>query len=205
MGETPYKILRATIEHLPQLKVLWVANEFPAWDLEKKLTEFLVVESPEGLVQGAIGLEIFNNHARIHSEAFFDQTLAEEIRPILWERILTFARASGVTQLWTQEQSPFWEKVGMRRVSPKELQALPSRWRCTYPRWLHYKIVPEALLPEELEKQITTLIERERSQLQKAVKLANIAKTITLILVTIFFAACLLLLLRFMVNSVSSR
>lgn len=201
MTETGYKVSRATVEHLPQLKVLWVANELPAWELEKRLTDFVVVESADGLVQGAVGLEVVGDQGRIYAEAFFDGVEPDQLRPLLWDRILRLAQSMGVSRLWTQERAPFWEKVGMQPVHPHAIQALPEQWRVLFPRWLSYRLAPERLLPESLEKQIVAYMELERARVQRTLRLARLAKTITTVLVFLFFLGCLFLLFWYVLNS----
>ena len=44
----------------------------PAGELEKRLTEFQVVEAADGQIAGAIGVQIIRQHALLHSEGHTD-------------------------------------------------------------------------------------------------------------------------------------
>src|SRR5437762_8547707 len=82
-----YQLRRATLDDVPQLMELWKSFGFPVADLSKHVTEFQVAQTPEGKLVGALGLQIAERHGRVHSEAFGDFALADQLRPLLWDRI----------------------------------------------------------------------------------------------------------------------
>ena len=86
-----YRVRRATLDDLSALKALWESMRFSGADLEKGLTEFHIVESADGKLLVAIALQIGDKSGRIHSEAFTDFGLAEELRQLLWERLQVIA------------------------------------------------------------------------------------------------------------------
>ena len=81
----------------------------PPDELEKRLTEFQVVETADGKLLGAIGIQIVRQHALLHSEGYSDFALADAARQLFWERVQTLASNHGVFRIWTQESSPFWK------------------------------------------------------------------------------------------------
>src|SRR5437763_4648115 len=116
MDSSNYRVRRATLDDLPQLTGLWQAMHFPSEELAKRVTEFQVAESAEGKLLGAVGLQIAERQGRVHSEAFTDFSLAEQLRPLLWERLHAVATNHGLLRLWTQEQAPFWNHCGLLKA-----------------------------------------------------------------------------------------
>jgi N-acetylglutamate synthase-like GNAT family acetyltransferase len=92
-----YHVRRATIEDLPALLSMWQSLSLPTAELQHRLTEFQVLESPSGLL-GAVGFEIIGREGRIHGEAFSDFGFADHFRPELWERLQAVARSKGVVR-----------------------------------------------------------------------------------------------------------
>lgn len=82
-------------------------------ELERRLTEFQVVETLDGQLFGALGMEISGRHGRLHSEAFSDFALADVLRPHLWERMQSVATNHGLVRVWTREKTPFWCHSGL--------------------------------------------------------------------------------------------
>ena len=68
--DVPIRARRATVEDLPALQALWQRADLP-WDqLDRFVTEFLVVPGEEdGMLLAAIGLQVDSDQALAHSEA----------------------------------------------------------------------------------------------------------------------------------------
>ena len=98
-------------------------------DLEKRLTEFQVVENSDGEVVGAIGFQIIRSAALLHSEGYSDFSVADAARNLFWERIQTLASNHGIFRLWTQERSPFWKSFGFQPPNAEVLARLPDEWK----------------------------------------------------------------------------
>src|SRR5664279_6196853 len=116
-------IRRATVDDLPALKSLWTAAQFPADELEARLTEFQVVEAG-GQFAGALGLQILRQHARLHSEDYVDFSVADAARELFWERIQKLTANHGVFRLWTHEDSMFWQRCGFQLSDEEALARL---------------------------------------------------------------------------------
>src|SRR5208282_3588424 len=106
MSSPKLRIRRATTDDFQSLRSLWNSMRLPADELERRLTEFQVIESADGQIAGAIGLQIIRQHALLHSEAYADFSVADEARQLVWERIQLIASHHGVFRLWTQENAP---------------------------------------------------------------------------------------------------
>jgi len=148
-----YRARRATVDDLPSLHGLWQKAGLP-WDqLERYVTEFIVIPDDSGLLVGAIGLQVEGDQALVHSEAFFDCEIADAARQALWQRIQIIARNQGVYRLWTLEDAPFWTTT-LVRASEAEAASLRAPFADpTAVWWTHQLLDPvraQALLDERL-------------------------------------------------------
>src|SRR5208282_6537009 len=153
-------VRRATTDDFQGLRSLWNSMRLPADELERRLTEFQVIESADGEILGTIGLQIVHQHARLHSEAYADFSLADAARQLFWERIQVIASHHGVFRLWTQENSPFWSRCGFRIVITESLVHLPEEWKRFEGKWYSLQLKNEEALAT-LEKELTTFRESE--------------------------------------------
>jgi N-acetylglutamate synthase-like GNAT family acetyltransferase len=149
----------------------------PADELERRFTEFQVVESADGQIAGAIGLQIIRQHARLHGEAYTDFSLADTARQLFWERIQLIASHHGVFRLWTQENSPFWSRCGFRIVITESLVQLPEEWKRFEGKWYALQLKNETALAD-LEKELTTFKESEKQRNAQTLEQARTLRTI---------------------------
>jgi hypothetical protein len=156
----------------------------PADKLEKRLTEFQVIESEDGQLAGAIGLQVIRQHGLLHSEAYTDFSVADEARQLFWERIQVIASHHGVFRLWTQELSPFWSNCGFRIVITESLVQLPDEWKRFEGKWYTLQLKNEAALAT-LEKELTVFREAET---QRTTQTRDQARTLTTIITVAGFA-----------------
>src|SRR5260221_8006094 len=129
MNPQMLRIRRATVDDRAALKSLWASMQLSPDDLEKRLTEFQVVENSGGEVVGAIGIQFSGQHALLHSEGYSDFSVADAARQLFWERIRTLASNLGVFRVWTQERSPFWKSFGFQPPAAEILSRLPDKWK----------------------------------------------------------------------------
>ena len=195
-----YRVRRATIEDLSALKSLWKSLRLPAEELEKRLTEFQVAEDANGKVLGTFGYQVHGRHACIHSEAFEDFAIAEDIRPLFWERIQALAMNHGVARIWTQEHAPFWSRNGFLAVTGETLQKLPPDWGRSQPHWLTLKLKDEEII-ESFDKEVAMLLASERRRTAETIEKTKTLKSIVtligiLIACAIFGAAIYVYMIR---------
>ena len=105
MSSPNLRIRRATTDYFRSLQALWNSMRLPADELEKRLTEFQVVEAADGQIVGAIGVQIIRQHALLHSEGYTDFAVADAAlaasvreRQPPWS-VNTLAQAVGVAAL----------------------------------------------------------------------------------------------------------
>jgi hypothetical protein len=183
MNLTGLRTRRAIVDDLQMLKSLWDSMRLPADDLEKRLTEFQVVENAEGKILGAVGIKISKQHALLHSEGYSDFSVADAARNLFWERIQKLASNLGVFRLWTQERSPFWKSFGFQPPSAEILARLPEEWKNEFDGgWLTFQLKNEDVINAAFEKEFTTFSVSEKKQIAQINAQARTIKTIVTVI-----------------------
>ena len=172
-----YRVRRATLDDLSALKALWASMHFSGADLEKGLTEFQVVAGADGKLLGAIALQIADKSGRIHSEAFTDFGLAEELRSLLWERLQVIALNFGLLRLWTKESAPFWNRCGLLPADAKTLEKLPRAWAGDTANWLTVQLRDETAVAS-VDKEFALFMAAEKQRTARALGYAKTLKRI---------------------------
>jgi N-acetylglutamate synthase-like GNAT family acetyltransferase len=178
MSASQYRLRRATLEDIGPLTELWKSMRFPAEELSKRVTEFQVAESPEGKLLGALGLQIAQKQGRIHSEGFTDFSVAEELRPLLWERIHAVAANHGLLRLWTKEDAPFWNRCGLAKADEEALAKLPAAWRNESPNWQTLKLKEDIESLVSVDKEFALFMESEKQRTKRAFRQAKVLKIV---------------------------
>ena len=179
----PLRIRRATVDDLPALKSLWTTAQLPAAELEGRLTEFQVVES-QGAFAGALGVQIQQQHALLHSEDYVDFSVADAARELFWERIQKLAANHGVFRVWTQETSPFWTHWGFQPAGSETLERLPDEWKNRAGRWLTLELKNEDVIKTALGNQFAGFMDSEKKQ---TAEVAASARKIRTFFTVVFF------------------
>jgi N-acetylglutamate synthase-like GNAT family acetyltransferase len=181
MSPPNLRIRRATTDDFQSLKSLWKSMRLPADGLEKRLTEFQVIEADDGQIAGAIGVQIVRQHARLHSEGYTDFALADAARELFWERIQTITAHHGVFRLWTQENSPFWVRWGFQPATVETLERLPEEWKRSEGKWLTLQLKNEEAIAA-LDKELEAFRESEKKRTAETLEQArSMTTTITII------------------------
>jgi hypothetical protein len=186
-GMTPLslRIRRATVDDREALKTIWASMRLPADELEKRLTEFQVVENAEGGVVGALGFQILRQHALLHNESYSDFAVADAARELFWERLQKLAANHGVFRVWTQERSPFWKSFGFQPPQAEVFARLPQEWKNEFDGgWLTLQLKNEEVIAAALEKQFAPFMTGEKLETKK---LSEKAKKINIIITVVGF------------------
>jgi N-acetylglutamate synthase-like GNAT family acetyltransferase len=176
MISSNHRVRRATLDDLDDLKVLWSAMQLPVDDLERRLTEFQVVETGDGKVAGALGVQIARQHGWLHSECYQDFSVADDLRGLFLERIRSLASNHGVLRLWTLEKAPFWTRAGFQPADAETLKKLPETWNAGS-TWLTLQLKDEAAIVS-LEKEMALFMQTERQHTERALGQVKAIKTI---------------------------
>ena len=155
---------------------------FPVDDLGKRVTEFQVAETADGKLVGAVGVQMAEKQGRIHSEGLTDFSLADQLRPLLWERVHAVATNHGLLRLWTQEQAPFWNHCGLVKADAESLAKLPLIWRGPASNWLTLKLRDDIETITSLDKEFAMFMESEKQRTARAFQHARVLKMIATII-----------------------
>ncbi|HXC97855.1 MAG TPA: hypothetical protein VN048_00850 [Verrucomicrobiae bacterium] len=187
----PLRIRRATTDDLFKLKSLWTSMHLREEELEKRLTEFQIVEDADALFLGAMGLQVSGTHALLHNEGFTDFSAADHGRKLFWDRVMVLAANHGVFRLWTQERSPFWKDFGFRPPEPETLARLPAEWRNDFDgAWLTLQLKDEAAIAAALGTGLADLKDAGKRETERVMERAQtIRTTVTVIGFAIGFLA----------------
>jgi hypothetical protein len=147
-------------------------------DLEKRLTEFQIVEDADGLFLGAMGLQISGTHALLHNEGFTDSSAGDSARKLFRERILVLTANHGVFRLWTQERSPFWKDFGFRPPDAETFARLPAEWRNDFDgAWLTLQLKDEAAIAAALGTGLADLKDAGKRETERVLEQAQTMRT----------------------------
>jgi len=198
MNSTRYRVRRATLEDLGPLTDLWNAMKFSTADLKNRLTEFQVAEGADGKVVAAVGFLFLQRQGLIHSEAFTDYAVADDVRPLLWGRIQALAMNHGVARLWTRESAPFWTHSGLQPADNSTLERLPESWNRAAPGWFTLRLKDEDVLTS-LDKEFALFKEAEKQNtaatLDRARKVKIVFVGIGLLIALVLGGAAIYLML----------
>jgi N-acetylglutamate synthase-like GNAT family acetyltransferase len=178
MSSPPYRVRRATLDDIGQLMEIWKAMNFPADELARRVTEFQVAEEANGKVLGAVGFQIAERQGRVQCEAFSDFAFADQLRPLLWDRLHAVATNHGLLRLWTQEEAPFWSHCGLVPADPEALAKLPAAWRGGTRQWLTLKLRDDPTESISVDKEFALFMESEKARTQRAFQQARILRFI---------------------------
>jgi N-acetylglutamate synthase-like GNAT family acetyltransferase len=174
----PLRIRRATTDDLFPLKSLWTSMHLRDDELEKRLTEFQIVEDADGLFLGAIGFQVSGTHALLHSEGFTDFSAADMGRKLFWERVQVLAANHGVFRLWTQERSSFWKDFGFRPPEAETLERLPAEWRNEFDgAWLTLQLKDEDAIAAALGTGLADLKDAGKRETERVLEQAQTIRT----------------------------
>jgi hypothetical protein len=195
-----YRVRRGTLDDVGELNALWKSMCFPVEDLAKRVTEFQVAHDEEGRLLGAVGLQIAERQGLIHSEAFTDFALADQLRPLLWERLQAVATNHGLHRLWTRETAPFWHHCGLQRPEAETLEKLPAAWRGQTTGWLGLKLKEDVEAVMRADKEFALFMQSERQRTDRALQhgrvLKHIATLIAAVLLILVLGAAVWLIMK---------
>jgi len=200
MSSPQLRIRRATTDDFQGLRSLWNSAGLPADELEKRLTEFQVIESDDGQIAGAVGFQIVRQHARIHSEVYADYSVADAARQLVWERIQVIASHHGVFRLWTQDNSPFWSSCGFRIVVMESLVQLPEEWKSFKGKWYSLQLKNEEILAAAFEKHLAGFKDSEKQQAERVSQKARTINTIVTVVCFGIFFICIAIVIYMMTH-----
>jgi N-acetylglutamate synthase-like GNAT family acetyltransferase len=183
-----FQVRRATVEDLPQLRLLWQMESLPVEVLEKRFTEFQVALNEQGEVVAGIGLQAAEEQGCLHSEAIGWPDVADTLRERLWPRLEGLARNQGLARLWTHLEAPFWKGVGFKKAGDDTLASLPAAFIGGASTWLHLPLRSAETGQDEIEKHLAVLKAMSHAETERLMERARLLKWIAMTLITVVFA-----------------
>ena len=171
-------VRRATVDDLVTLRTIWLSMRLPADELEKRLKEFQVVEAPDGIVLGAVGIQFAKQHALLYGEGYSDFSVADAARRMFWQRLEALAANHGIFRIWTQETSPFWARWGFQPANAEILSRLPEEWKASEGKWLAFELKNEQAITDALENRFAGFMDAEKQQTAQVLAKAKTLRTI---------------------------
>ncbi|MFT6621213.1 MAG: hypothetical protein ACJASX_004130 [Limisphaerales bacterium] len=192
MEEQVLNARRATLDDLPALRDMWANERLPVEELDKRVTEFQVAHDAAGTILGAIGFRRDGEQALIHSEAFADFSLADEIRRLIWTRFDTLSKNYAINRVWLQEDLMYWKEKGFDPPQDEVLEKLPELFGEQEGTWFTMVLREELFASPEAKRtemifQQSIAADRERTE-QKIRKLKVMS---TIIAFVLFVLVCI--------------
>lgn len=184
----PQDVRRATLDDLPQLIELWRMEKLPAEVLEKRFTEFQVVADAQDKIVGAVGMQLTDKQGRLHSELFPRYELADQLRPLLWERHKKVAQNHGVVRAWTQLTAPYWQTGDFHDASGEEMATLPANFAGHPGPWTTVQLREQMAALDTIEKELAMFREIERAKTERIFKQAKVFKAVAVVVAFVVIA-----------------
>jgi N-acetylglutamate synthase-like GNAT family acetyltransferase len=172
------RVRRATLDDLATLRTIWLSMRLPAEELEKRLKDFQVVESADGNVLGAVGIQFSKQHALLYGEGYSDFSVADAARQLFWQRFEALAANNGIFRIWTQETSPFWTRWGFQPANAEILSRLPDEWKTSESKWFTLELKNEEAVTAALENKFAGFMDAEKQQTARVAEKARTLKTV---------------------------
>jgi hypothetical protein len=182
------QVRRATVEDLRKLVPLWQQEHLPWQDLEKRFKEFQIVEGPGGELLGAIGLQIAGQEGRLHSEVFAHAEEADALREKLWQRSKIVASNFGLSRIWMQFTTPYWNQTDFQYAPTELLAKLPAGFAGDPHPWKFLQLRTETAAPASIDKEFAMFKEAEKERTEQIFRQARVLKMIAVILAVGIFA-----------------
>jgi len=178
MNSTSYRVRRATLDDLPQLTALWESMRLSTEELGRRVTEFQVAENDEFALVGAVGLQIASEAREIHSEAFTDFALSDQLRPDALGAAPIRGQQSRIAAALDPGRGPVLETVrpgkGGRRGAPKTAGGLEN----PNTGLAHIKTTGRSRRAGIADKEFATFMEAEKQRSLRTIQHAKVLKFI---------------------------
>lgn len=181
------ELRRATLEDLPDLRLLWQANEIYSPELEKRFTEFQVAVQ-DGKILGAVGFLILRQQGLLHNEAYASPLTIDSTRPMLWERVTNVSKNNGLLRVWTQLDTPFYQTHGFGTAEENILKKIPEPFAASglenFP-WRVMKLREETPV-NSLDHEFLLFTQNSREASERVMRQAGYFKAFAYILLAVF-------------------
>lgn len=181
-----HTVRRATINDLVVLRAIWSEERFAVGELERRFTEFQVVETVDGKVIAVLGLQIQGNQGHVHSEGYHLPEHTELLRDVLWERVRKVAINHGLVRVWTGLEHGYWKKAQFRAPLAEELTKRPAPFGEAQREWRVLQLKEEVAQPVSLEQELAIFREAQKAETES---FNQKARTLRILATLVAFAA----------------
>ena len=102
--------------------------------------------------------------AALYGLDFAEPNLATQLRPLLWQRMLTVAKNTGLLRLWTLPTAHFYREQGFTDVDAALKAKVPEEFGNPGADWISLKLKDDAVISAEREFEIFAMAQREESE-----------------------------------------
>jgi N-acetylglutamate synthase-like GNAT family acetyltransferase len=188
MTAPPFRVRRATLDDIGALSGIWESMRLPVDEFSRRITEFQVAEDAKGAIIGAVGLQLLQKQGLIHSEGFTDFALADQVRPLIWERLRAVANNHGLLRFWTLENAPFWSHSGLGKPDEEALTKLPGVWQQPKANWLTLKLREDVETLLSSDQEFAVFMDAERQKTARTFQQAKLLKRVATLLAVVLLA-----------------
>lgn len=151
-------------------------------ELERRFTEFQVVETVDGKVIAVLGLQIQGNQGHVHSEGYHLPEHTELLRDVLWERVKKVAVNHGLVRVWTGLEHGYWKKAQFREPQAEELTKRPAPFGEATREWRVLQLKEEVAQPVSLEQELAIFREAQKAETAAFHERAKFMKMLALLI-----------------------
>lgn len=194
MNDADYVARRANVEDLPALREMWTQERLDVEGLERRVTEFQVACDSSGRIVGALGMRRVGEQGLIHNETILDFGVADRLRRLLWERLLTIAKNYAMARVWTLDASLFWKELGFDPADEETRKQLPAEFGSPDGDWCAMMLRNDPFAKGDALAKQQELMFREalRAETEKTLRQAKIVKGVALLVsVGLFVIVCI--------------
>jgi hypothetical protein len=186
-----HTVRRANINDLAALRTIWSEERFPVGELERRFTEFQVIEAVDGKVIAALALQIQGKEGHVHSEAIAQPEHAELARQVLWDRLKKVAINHGLVRVWTHATHTHWQQEEFSTPTEEQQGKRPAQFGESTAGWLVLQLKEESAQAISLEHELAMFREAQKAESQEFQQRAQKMRLIATV-VAFLFLACVL-------------
>ncbi|MDA1276045.1 MAG: hypothetical protein O2960_18670 [Verrucomicrobia bacterium] len=176
MHPTKIQARRANLDDLPGLRDLWRNAKISELSVEKRFTEFQIVEEIGGTIIACAALEISGRQGKIHSWIPPNSEIHKHAEHLLWMRISALAQNHGLVRLWTLETGEFWKSHSFSGPNSTMRRNLPSPFGLDSRDWLFLQLRDDTAETMSVEQHLELFQETQRRVSEKMLSRIRVAR-----------------------------
>lgn len=176
MSSAQLEARRATLDDLSGLRQLWQDSGVSDRSLEKRLTEFQIVEDFTDNIVACAGFQIAARQGFVDYFLCQNPEFRDSAQLLLWERIQALAQNHGLVRLWTQESGVFWSNQGFSEADDTLRSKIPSKFGESPEKWKTLQLRDESVNSLSWEQHLALLQQSQKKIARKTAERIRIAR-----------------------------